>query len=210
MKRLILYIFALVVAVSFTGCNKHHIKKFRVHKETVEKVLVYRVPVKTTNNVAKAQSQGVASTDTDDQTWLYWYIIYNQNNTECVYAKSTTPITSGGYSSLTWQSSKGLPPDLEEDIPTATQSTLQIPDADLGKDAVQEITQESTQIETVDVDAEPGAGYVNQDGMTSSLESETTTTDTGATDAGGTDAGGNDAGGGGDTGGGGDSGGGSE
>lgn len=192
-----------IFVLSITGCDRHHYKKFHTHKYSVEKVLVYRVPVVETNKTI------ASSTSSSNDDWLYYYIIWNQNNTECTYATSRTPVTSG-FSSLNWSRGTSLSSVTGSQKPEELQEE-QIPDQELSNQAVQEITAESTQIETVDVDAEPGAGYVNQDGnesMTSEAVSETSdtgsSTDSGSTgdssssgDSGG-DSGGGDGGGGGD------------
>ena len=174
MRNPILILLTLAILTGLTACERRHtIKKNHIHRYSVEKVQVYRVPVVETNRGAEKTTQ-----TGNDNSWLYYYLIWNQDNSACVYASSSTPVSQSGFSSLSWQRGASIANITGGAKPEALPEE-EIPDQELGQQAIHEITTESTEIETIDTDAEPGSGYVNQDGNeTTEMVSEPSTDST--------------------------------
>lgn len=174
MKNKILLILTLVSLIAFTGCDEHHNRKHvRKTVPTKETVKSYRTHSTSNNN-----------------DWIYWYLLFDNNTRSYYYASSPSPVSS--YSSLSWAKSDKVPEEIDEktaeNIGEQEVSTEQLGEA-------------ATEIQS-DYSSIPENNSL--DSMEGVPESDTSSGDTssggdsGGGDSGGGDAGGGDGGGGGE------------
>jgi len=128
------YLFALLSAsLLLAGCDQRHqtrhYRPLMAEKETVKVYKTHRtnsVPAAVLNGVTRVAST-VADTSSDDNSWIYLYIIYDSTTRSYYSADSTTPVTS--YSSLQWSKSS-TEPEVE---PTEEIQTAEVETSDLGE-----------------------------------------------------------------------------
>lgn len=108
MKNKTLILLLTIISLTLIGCDSRHRQP-----PTKEKVAVYKVK----NDSAKG----------DDDAWVYWYMIYDNNVNSYYYAQSSSLVSS--YSKLNWQKSEGPPENFteEEEI-----SENEVPSDELG------------------------------------------------------------------------------
>ncbi len=88
-----LFVLSLSSLLLLAGCDEPH-RHVRHQKPKLEKETV---------KCYKTQS--------DDNSWIWWYLIYDSNSRNYYYSYSPTPVTS--YSSLSWQKSDTAPKEIE-------------------------------------------------------------------------------------------------
>ena len=123
-------------------------------------------------------------THNEDDSWVYWYVIYDNTTRNFYTASSTAP--AANYSSLTWTKSDVKPPELEKTEPI---EAIEVEIEELGALA-----------------EEISADYNSLDSMEGVPDAADSSDDAGSSSDSG-DAGGDSGGDAGDSGGGGDSGG---
>ena len=177
------HLFTLLLStLLIAGCDqqvRHHYRPLLAEKETVKVYKVHR-----TNSVP-AIVNGAAdavNNSSDDNSWLYWYIIYDSNTRSYYEASSLMPGMT--YSSLTWSKSSTPPTEVNE---AEIMQEVEVQTAELGE-AATEISTDYSSIPEVN----------SLDSMEGVPSTDTGTTDSGGTSDGGGSSGGDSGGGGGD------------
>ena len=165
-----------------TGCDRPH---HDYHKQTKQQVHVYKQHG--TNYVNLQAARAVGKINTDDNDWIYWYVIYYHNT--MIYASSTSYIAPSSYNSLNWAETTAPSVVSASAAPIEPVETTTVENTSLGEatDAVIEAGETQAQMDAMVNEGNPNTGE---------------TTSESGTETGG-ESGGDMGGGGGDSGGGG-------
>jgi uncharacterized membrane protein YgcG len=168
LTKIVLGILALIgITLLLASCDEQPSQRHYKHqKKSTETVHVYQ------------ESQ-------PDNSWIYWYIFYNDSTSTTYYYRSSTPVSN--FSSVQFSSSKnGLPPEVEKEV----DASKELPPEEV---PAQEQNADMQQAEATDNEM-AGDGPNDTSMSESSGDAGSASSDAGSSDSGG---GGGDGGGGG-------------